>query len=68
MQMKFLETCPTCKGTRVVMVGTHTLGGPRGSTEVACGDCNGVGAKLTEEGKEVRRLMESVARWGIKLQ
>jgi DnaJ-class molecular chaperone len=59
--VEYRESCRTCEGVGTVAI-ESTLTYPEGDPEIkACGECEGLGAILTQEGHNLIRFLEQVS-------
>jgi hypothetical protein len=60
--VEYRETCLTCEGVGTVAIESTTLTYPEGDPEIKpCGECDGLGAILTQEGHSLIRFLEQVS-------
>jgi DnaJ-class molecular chaperone len=58
--VEYRETCRTCEGVGTVAI-ESTLTYPEGAPEIKpCGECDGLGAILTQEGQSLIQFLEQV--------
>jgi DnaJ-class molecular chaperone len=59
--VEYRETCLTCEGVGTIAIeSTRTY--PEGDPEIKpCGECDGLGAILTQEGHDLIRFLEQVS-------
>jgi DnaJ-class molecular chaperone len=58
--VEYRESCRTCEGVGTVAI-ESTLTSPEGDPEIKpCGECDGLGAILTQEGQSLIQFLEQV--------
>jgi DnaJ-class molecular chaperone len=58
--VEYRESCRTCEGVGTVAI-ESTLTSPEGGPEIKpCGECDGLGAILTQEGQSLIQFLEQV--------
>jgi hypothetical protein len=59
--VEYRESCRTCEGVGTVAI-ESTLTYPEGDPEIIpCGECDGLGAILTQEGQSLIQFLEQVS-------